>query len=75
MQGQYNAVETARVYAAIRLKHNILSGITVHCFYEDYVDYSIMSENLGHGTLSKFRMATYKELGEVLKKAGEELCK
>ncbi len=64
---------TAKIYSALYIKHNIISGITVHCYYEDHVDYSIRDENLGHGNSKPIRIATYKEIGKILRKAGKEL--
>lgn len=64
-------MNTFEVYGALYIKHETLSGITVHCFYETYVDYSITSEELGHNNSHTFIHATYKELKKVLKKAGK----
>jgi len=48
-------------------KHKIKSGVIIHCTYScsERVDYSIISEGLGHGSSSSIRTTTYDELKKI----------
>lgn len=60
------------VYGALGIKHKALSGMTIHCYHEEFIDYSLMTDNLGHANTNRgMRTITYKKLKKILKKASK----
>lgn len=61
------------VYGALGIKHKLLGGtITVHCYHEEFIDYSLLTDSLGHANTNRgMRTITYKKLKKILKKASK----